>query len=298
MISIIVPVYNAEKYIENCILSVINQTFQNWQLILINDGSTDSSIEICEKFRDIDHRIHVFSQVNKGQAAARNFGLKQVTTQYVAFLDADDEFAKDTLEANMKVLMNDASIDALQFPVFMNYSSPDQYIRKQQQQIITNDFYKAWLIKKQISWVVWDKIYKKEIFDFISFKEGIVYEDNLMILHLMDRFKKVYISEEGMYFYFLRENSTVTSANTLKKEKDSFYVTSEIAKTLYEKKENMLLLDFLVRLINIKKSLKHNFSTTVKIDKKLLNAVSNKFVVDPSISLKDKVKLLLEKCAN
>ncbi|SKB95966.1 Glycosyltransferase involved in cell wall bisynthesis [Soonwooa buanensis] len=298
MITVIIPIYNAELYLENCLLSIVNQIYKDWQLILVDDGSTDSSLEICKKYEKLDSRIIVFSQENRGQAAARNYGLQQVKTPYVTFVDADDEIAEDTLSSNMQTLLNDQMIDVLQYPVFMNYATEQQYIRKPKTTLIQTDFYKAWLDSKQISWVIWDKIYKTSLFENVTFKEGIVYEDNLMILNLIEIVKKVCISEEGLYYYYTRGNSTMTSANTRKKEEDSFYVTTEITRLLFVKKNKDILIEFLVRLINIRKSLKHNYSSSVTIDKNFLSIVSKKDIILAKIDMKSKFKLLIEKYAN
>ena len=90
LISIIVPIYNAEKYIDDCIKSILNQTYSRFELILIDDGSSDRSLEICNNWKRKDERIHVYSQKNGGASAARNFGLKVMQGDYVVFVDSDD----------------------------------------------------------------------------------------------------------------------------------------------------------------------------------------------------------------
>lgn len=204
MISIIVPIFNSEKYLQACINSVINQTYQDWELILVNDGSTDSSLAICQKFADTDSRIKIFSQENKGQAAARNFGLRQATRPYVTFIDSDDEIASNTLQNNLAILTTNPQIDCLQYPTYIDYGTEQQFIRRSEQQLIDSDFYERWLNDKYISWVVWDKIYKTSIFDRLHFTEGIIYEDNLLIANLLERISNIYISTEGLYYYYLR----------------------------------------------------------------------------------------------
>lgn len=295
MISVIVPVYNVEKYLEACINSVINQTYQDWELILVNDGSTDSSMTICQKFAHSDSRIKIFSQENKGQAAARNFGLQQATRLYVTFLDADDEIASNTLQDNLAILKTNPQIDCLQYPTYMDYGTEQQFIRSSKQQLIDSDFYERWLNDKYISWIVCDKIFKTSIFDRLRFTEGIIYEDNLLIANLLERINNIYISTEGLYYYYLRENSTMTSSHSLKKEQDSFYVTSQIADKLLKHNEKELLIEFVLRLINIKKSLRVNFSQYEHIPSYLVRSISSGDIFFSKTSIKNKVKLLLEK---
>lgn len=295
LISIIVPIYNAEKYLHNCIQSVINQSYLHWKLILVNDGSTDASLEICQDFAKKDSRIVFFSQTNKGQAAARNFGVSQVTTPYVTFLDADDAISSDTLSSNMEILVNNTTIDCLQYPIYWSYETYDQHKTIQKQELISDNFYKNWLIKKKISWIVCNKIFKTTIFNHLSFKEGIVYEDNLFVAGMLSFINSIFISDKGLYYYYSRPSSTTTSKLSQKKEEDSYFVTVEIAKILHIKEEKHLLLDFLVRAINIKKSLKMNFNKKVYIPKQLLCDNSFKEILLSRLTMKDKLKLILEK---
>lgn len=295
MISIVVPIFNSEKYLEACINSVINQTYQDWELILVNDGSTDSSMAICQKFAHSDSRIKIFSQENKGQAAARNFGLQQATRLYVTFLDADDEIASNTLQDNLAILKTNPQIDCLQYPTYMDYGTEQQFIRSSKQQLIDSDFYERWLNDKYISWIVCDKIFKTSIFDRLHFTEGIIYEDNLLIANLLERINNIYISTEGLYYYYLRANSTMTSSHSLKKEQDSFFVTSQIADKLLKHNKKELLIEFVLRLINIKKSLRVNFSQYEHIPSYLVRSISSGDILFSKTTIKNKVKLLLEK---
>ena len=97
-ISVIVPIYNAELYLEQCIESVLNQTLRDIELLLIDDGSTDSSFLICEKYKKRDNRIQLYTNKNVGQGLERNFGIKKSTGEYIAFLDSDDQYKENMLE--------------------------------------------------------------------------------------------------------------------------------------------------------------------------------------------------------
>lgn len=97
LISIIIPVYNAEYTLNRCIDSILNQTFQDWELLLINDGSIDQSGKLCDQYAVTDQRIKVFHKENEGVSVARNLGIKESTGEYITFIDADDEVVKDYL---------------------------------------------------------------------------------------------------------------------------------------------------------------------------------------------------------
>ena len=97
-ISVIVPIYNAELYLEECIHSVLNQTLRDIELLLIDDGSTDGSFRICEEYSKKDNRVQVFRNKNVGQGLERNFGVRKAAGEYIAFLDSDDQYKEDALE--------------------------------------------------------------------------------------------------------------------------------------------------------------------------------------------------------
>lgn len=121
LISIIVPVYKAEKYLDSCVESVIAQTYLNWELLLVNDGSPDNSGELCDNWSKQDHRIKVYHKKNEGVSSARNYGLDNASGEYVMFVDSDDEIAKSTLEiCYNEVLKN--NVDVLQYSLTRVYA--------------------------------------------------------------------------------------------------------------------------------------------------------------------------------
>lgn len=298
MISIIIPFFNSEKYLKECLDSIIGQSFSDSKIILVNDGSTDSSYNIAKEYALKDSRIIVINQENLGQAAARNVGLQYADTPYVSFVDSDDTIDTNTLQDNLEILLANPKIDCLQYPVFNNYGTNKEQIRQIKTELIEKDFYKNWLINKKISWIVCDKIFRTDLAKKLTFQEGIVYEDNLYVARLLGLINNIYISEKGLYYYFARENSTTTSNVSLKKEQDSYYVTSEITNILLENNERRLALLFLGRLINIRKSIKFNFKTYLLSPNSLNKMFSFKEILTSNIGMKDKIKIIISRCNN
>lgn len=297
MLSIIVPVYNSEKYLEECIQSVINQSYPNWELILINDGSTDNSLEICKKYEALDSRIFVWSQENQGQSIARNKGLFVSKGKYIAFLDSDDTVSEDCYEFNIQLLENNKFIDCVQFPTLMDIGSEKEILRKKKQAyyVSKDDFFILWLDQNIISWVVWDKIYRRDVFNNLRFKEGIVYEDNYFIVDLLKTIETFYISEVGLYRYFFRENSTTNSLLTSKKEMDSAKVVIHILSNINKTSHFDIYIKFLSKLNNIKKSLRHNFSIEIDVPHEIIKPVTFMEILTSAISTKEKIKMLILK---
>lgn len=233
VLSIIVPVYNAEEFLTPCLDSIVNQSYKSLEIILVNDGSTDKSKEICERFVTNDPRIVLINQENSGQASARNRGLELATGKYIAFVDSDDTVSLDLFKSNVELLERHNTFDIVQFPRHINFGSDTNELIKQDEQIVRKDvLFKSWLEKEIISWLVWDKIYRRDIFSNLRFKEGMIYEDNYLIADVLSISKGIRISNKGIYYYWLRENSTTTKKHSLKKDLDTQKVSLNILRKI------------------------------------------------------------------
>ncbi len=211
LLSIIVPVYNTEEYLDNCIQSVLNQTWQDWELILINDGSTDRSGVICEQYAAIDSRIHVIHTSNHGQSAARNKGIEEANGKYITFIDSDDEITPETYAENIKILKENPGLQVVQFPTFEGYNKnggilckyPERYFQSNRE--IQIEFLEH---LPTVSGSVCNKIFKKDIFNTLKFHEGHLHEDYTFVDQLVKNIDSFYISEKGQYHYYHRPVST------------------------------------------------------------------------------------------
>lgn len=222
LISIIVPVYNAEKYIQKCVESIQNQTVINWELILVNDGSNDNSLLLCQKLESSDKRIRVLNKENGGASSARNAGLDVASGDYVVFIDADDYVSSHYVEYLYETARS-SGCDIIQCDLKRVIDEPidkdNQIYSKTKIEIITKE---EALNKKRYKVCIWGKIYSKALFASYRFPEGIIYEDDASYYKLVYLAKKVGLYKEILYFYYMSANSVMRNQ---KKEKSLDFIT-------------------------------------------------------------------------
>lgn len=234
-LSIIVPVYDVEDYLSLCLDSIVNQSFEDYELILVDDGSTDHSGKICDEYAQKDKRIVVLHKENGGLSSARNKGLDIASGRYITFVDSDDRIAPDTYAENMEILMQHPDIDILQFPTHWGKENTDVHtLLKQQFFSGEKEIFSNWWEGSVLNASVWNKIFHGEIFSEIRFPEGYFFEDIFLIVDFSEIAKKVMISEKGCYFYLIREDSISNAPHyTLKKNLDLFLAHFKVYKKLY-----------------------------------------------------------------
>lgn len=204
MISIIVPVYNAQKYIKRCVESIVNQSYQKWELILIDDGSKDDSSLICDELKQTDSRIHVVHTVNQGASAARNRGLDEAAGDYITFVDADDWVKPNHLEVLVNQIDSDVDLCINSFIADLYYGSrPYQYKEVKTHENIEsiNAFFTILL---QHSQFLWNKLFKSNIIkdNHIRFNTNIsLGEDNIFILEYLNYIRGLSASSVCTYHY-------------------------------------------------------------------------------------------------
>ena len=223
-ISIVVPVYNVEKYVSKCIESIINQTYSNLEIILINDGSTDISGCICDYYAKKDNRIIVVHQNNQGLSMARNNGINISTGDYIGFVDSDDWIEIDMFEVLFKNIVNfDANISICDYSSVYENGKNDRKDLSQIQSIITlkgKDILHYFLLNYHghtlIHETVWNKLYKRFLFDKIRFPPNRIYEDIFTTYLLVDAAQNIVISSTQKYNYLRRKDSITGQSQTTK----------------------------------------------------------------------------------
>lgn len=220
LISIIVPVYNSSKYLRACLDSIVNQTFSEFELIIVNDGSTDDSDTIIDEYAKSDERIKVFSQANKGQASARNFGVNQSVSDWICFIDSDDVINPYFLEYLYKaVTENNAGMSVCSY---IEGEKTDNAFFEKKEYLYTdyeiNESNVLDLVKEfsNIYWLVCTKLIRKDIVVCQLFDEGRIYEDNAVAPKWLYKAKKIVVVDLPLYFYTQNDKSTTHSAFSLK----------------------------------------------------------------------------------
>lgn len=204
-ISIIVPVYKVEKYLRKCIESILNQTFSNFELILVDDGSPDLCGEICEEYAKKDSRIQVIHKANGGLSDARNVGIDNAIGNYIGFIDSDDYIEKDMFETLYNDIKDNNS----------DIACCGYYICYKNIKISNNNLDKNLILSReeaigyipQISPGAWNKLYKREIFDNIRYPLNKLNEDVFILMDIIEKANKIVFNPKPKYFYIQRQNS-------------------------------------------------------------------------------------------
>lgn len=211
-ISIIVPVYNVKKYLEKCVDSIINQTYKNLEIILVDDGSTDGSSLLCDELSKKDERIVVIHKKNGGLSDARNKGLEIATADLVGFIDSDDYIDNDMYEVlynNMKNYDADLSMCG-HYDIFPNYQDK-QVIEKKIYNQNSEEAIKMVMEAKILSVTAVNKLYKKQLFADLKFEVGKIAEDAFIMIKLLSKCQRVVATNEKKYYYIHREGSITTA---------------------------------------------------------------------------------------
>lgn len=230
-LSIIVPIYNVEEYLANCIESILNQTFKDFELILVNDGSTDNSLEICYKYRDTDKRINVINKKNGGVSSARNIGIEISKGEYIAFVDPDDDIEISMYEELIgKIEEHDTDIIvcSLKYINLINNTTSIQRVwgnldTKIGRGVIEKEIFKDILSFKEGYGIYTpvNKVYKRRVFDKykIRFDEKRYHgEDARLNLLLLNEVESICFVDNPFYNYYIRNRESLT-----KVVRDDFY---------------------------------------------------------------------------
>ena len=231
MISIIVPVYNVENYLEECLESIKNQTYTDIEVILVNDGSTDGSQAICEYFCQTDKRFRLINQKNQGQSVARNHGVKESLGEYIMFVDSDDVVSLGLLEQLMKYMSNGIDI------VECDRTEAIQCLNEEKKDIHVKEFdsnealYQCF--NHGVSWSPVAKLYRRKIVEKVPFLENLIYEDfytGIVSLKYIHKMRKI----DYIGYYYRYHTSSTMNQNYSEKNLDIFKVGEKLLEEFRE----------------------------------------------------------------
>lgn len=278
-ISIVVAVYNVEKYIDKCINSIVNQSFSNFELIIIDDGSIDKSGEICDNYAKKDSRIKVIHQKNQGLSMARNNGLNIAKGNYISFIDGDDFIHKDMYEVLYQNIINEGADIAV-----CNYEKViednELFLKKKKSKIIiysNKAAVKQIVEKSRASMIVaWGKLYKKNLFENIVYPKGMYHEDEFVTYKLLYKASKIVETTQNLYYYLQRKESITGSKYNLKRL-DKIKALKE-AITFFKDKEDKELVDLAIYryMLNLQIAY-YRIYTEIGKDNKILKEIKKEY---------------------
>lgn len=218
-ISVIIPVYNVERYLEKCVNSILRQTFTDYEVILVDDGSTDNSNKLCDILAQKSKKIKVYHKSNGGLSDARNFGVNKSSGKYITFIDSDDYIRCDYLELLYNAIVNEVADISVVLPEVVYENTDFNIINNKSSDNIYDVFSGKELLKfalmgKKGSLSAWAKLYKREYVLGYPFPIGELYEDMEVLYNIYLSAHKIVVVNQKAYFYLRRQNSIVNSKIT------------------------------------------------------------------------------------
>lgn len=296
-ISVIIPIYNAEKYLDRCIDSVVNQTYSNIEIIMVNDGSTDSSKEICQKWKEKDNRIILVDKKNEGVSVARNIGLNMAKGMYISFIDSDDFLEKNMYEEMMRYA-NENMDNIIVCNYFIETSN------KQKNgicQIPSSSWEEEMFEKNSLKGYLWNKLYPKSLIKDLRFDIKLYMMEDLIFnfsLGNESRINYIFVNSNLYHYVIHNESSTkknnsrkITFLDALKKEIDILESKGKKKSAQREKKSYILKYN----LYNILYKKDTYFINSKKVYKNIEKEYLNDSDVKKNFSLKEKIKLIILK---
>lgn len=301
IVSIVVPIFNVEMYLDDCIKCLIRQSYSNLEIILVDDGSTDKSYQICKNYSKIDSRIKLYHKNNGGLSDARNYGISKAHGEYITFVDSDDVIVNDYVKILVESLENNnCDFCVCEIESFVNgenveLDSKDVYSIEVMNKVSA---YKEMLLERKISVSACGKLFKTDLFKNIRFPYGLLYEDLATTYKIVELCNAVCYVNCSLYKYRRRSNSITTSSFSLKKM-DIFHAFSGFKKHIYQNyKELIFYADYRECdcAIAILGSIDKNNQFYKKITKKMKLIIKThifSIIKSKDIKLQAKVKMIL-----
>uniref|UniRef100_UPI004047E5FD glycosyltransferase n=1 Tax=Mariniflexile sp. TaxID=1979402 RepID=UPI004047E5FD len=281
LVSIIIPIYNVELYLERCVSTITHQTYKNLEIILVNDGSTDSSGEICDTYKNNDSRIKVIHQENGGLSMARNTGLEIASGDYIGFVDSDDWVELDMINSMLAFALQH-QLDVVECDIINSFNYAKKQFRAVTKVIETKtDALERIMRNREFS--VWRRIYSAGIIKNMRFIPGKIYEDVPFTSEIFDKIEHIGYINYPYYIYFIENESITRSENSVKKinSLDVFLSLKKYSHNYNEKTKYLadeIIANFLANSYNslfIQNDLDKNFVYRKQIKNSIKNLSTN-----------------------
>lgn len=270
-VSVVVAAYNVENFIEKCLEPIQAQTYENIEIIIVDDGSTDGTVKFCDEFCETEPRARVIHQKNKGLSEARNTGIRESTSEYITFVDGDDIVSNDYVKKLLTALIeNDADIAVSGFTMV-----PSNKSERPKKEVISGENAAIKLLTELENYqiVSWNKIYKKSLFIDIKFPAGKKHEDSLTTYKLFAVSRKVAFISDSLYYYVKRDDS-IMSSEKLKDHLDSKLYAANEAKKYFKDNKKLLAAAEISELLAYNSFLDNIYSGRLKENpKKYIKAI-------------------------
>ncbi len=298
LISVIVPVYNVRQYINRCIDSIIEQTYANLEIILVDDGSTDNSGNICDEYAKKDNRIKVIHKENGGLSDARNAGIDIAKGAFISFIDSDDYVENNYIEILYNAIKkHEADIAVGAHKVIYDTGTILEKATGEEAILEPKEVLKRILYDEGIDLSAWSKLYKLELFKEIRYPKGRIFEDAATTYKLIDKSKRISIISKSIYNYVIRDDS-ITNKKFSPKKMDLITSTEEMSNYIKNKYPDLeqaanrrLMYAYLSTLTQLLKSKNKN----PKIEQQLISYIkenSKSVLKDKRLKKRDKIALI------
>ncbi len=236
LVSIIIPIYNVEDYLERCLNSVVNQTYKNLEIILVNDGSTDRCKKICDDYQKKDDRIKVIHKENGGLSDARNAGIEIAKGEYISFIDSDDYVSNDYIEYMYNMIKNTSSKLAIcGVKEVWAHTTIVEEAHTKSESLTAKQTLRNLLLDQGIEICAYAKLYHRDLFKEIRFPKGKVYEDSAVMYKLIMLADKIVYGDKKCYYYIARNGSISKHKDFNLNENDYIKHTNEMLEFLLKK---------------------------------------------------------------
>lgn len=279
LISVIIPIYNVEKYLKKCIDSVIKQTYKNLEIILIDDGSTDDSRKICDEYAKKDTRITSIHKENGGLSDARNAGINICNGKYITFVDSDDYVEYDYVEYLYNLIKKyKTKISICAYSVLMENGKKIDYGKNFNECVLNRkNAFKRMLNEEGYSVSAWAKLYDVKLFENVRFPFGKLCEDNGTTYKLIDQVDSVAYGNNSKYYY-LKRNGSIMLSNFNNKKLDMIYLTDEMCDYLekkYPEIRDTLLRRRIYSRFNILRQIVNDKNVSKEVENKIIQYILN-----------------------